>query len=417
MTGRFPVAQFDSRRKPYMASGNALVNQTARSDDSPGRRFLRHSLGQAQWRPLIDVICDRLHRNVLCSRAGDFVELLGKEPMAKYRCLHSVDTRRRWLAAGVGWPALAWMGALRAQANPPVVIGWLYANSPTGGDRLLDAFNEGMAALGWRIGTQYLLEERYADGRVERLPALAQELAAKKPAIIVALTSSSGRAAAQAAPTTPVVMANGDPLASGLVQSLARPGGMITGVSTVSGDLNQKVLELLVESMPKLRRVGFLADSTIAANSANVTDVRRAAEHFRVNAVIADLTRPDDIEPAMARLAKDKVQALVILPSAWFNSYLPKIMQLALAQRWPVVGTSAMIPRRGGGLFSFGPDRNALARRSAYYVDRILKGAKPSDLAIEQPTVFELVLNMRTAKSLGFVIPPSMMVRATEVLE
>jgi putative tryptophan/tyrosine transport system substrate-binding protein len=337
--------------------------------------------------------------------------------MTKCRCLHSVDTRRRWLAAGVGWPALAWMGALRAQANPPVVIGWLYANSPTGGDRLLDAFNEGMAALGWRIGAQYLLEERYADGRVERLPALAQELAAKKPAVIVALTSSSGRAAALAAPTTPVVMANGDPLASGLVKSLARPGGMITGVSTVSGDLNQKVLELLVEAMPKLRRVGFLGDSTIASNSASVTNVRRAAEQLRVEAVIADMARPEDIEPAMARLAKDKVQALAILPSAWFSSYMPKIMQLALAQRWPVVGTSALVPGREGGLFGFGPDRNALARRSAYYVDRILKGAKPGDLAIEQPTVFELVLNMKTAKSLGIVIPPSMLVRATKVLE
>ena len=328
-----------------------------------------------------------------------------------------MNPRRRCLVAGMGLPALAWTGALQAQAKPPVVVGWLAANSATGGDRLLDAFNEGMAALGWRIGAQYLLEERHADGHVERLPELARELAARKPAIIVALTSSSGKAAAQAAPTTPVVMANGDPLASGLVKNLARPGGMITGVSTVSGDLNQKVLELLVESMPKLRRVGFLADSTIAANSDNVTEVRQAAKHFRVEAVIADMARPEDIEPAMARLAKDKVQALVILPSAWFNSYQPKIMQLALAQGWPVVGGSATIPRRHGGLFSFGPDRYALARRSAYYVDRILKGAKPGDLAIEQPTVFELVLNMRTAKSLGFVIPPSMMVRATEVLE
>lgn len=337
--------------------------------------------------------------------------------MTKCRCLHSIDTRRRWVAAAVGWPALAWMGALRAQANPPVVIGWLSANSPNEGHRLLDAFNEGMAVLGWRIGAQYLLEERYADGRVERLPALAQELAAKKPAIIVALTSSSGRAAAQAAPTIPVVMANGDPLGSGLVNNLARPGGMITGVSTVSANLSQKLLELLLESMPKLRRVGFLADPTIASNSANVTNVRRAAEQFRVEAVIADMARPEDIEPAMARLAKDKVQALVILPSAWFNSHLPKIMQLALAQRWPVVGSSALIPRQGGGLFGFGPDRYALARRSAFYVDRILNGAKPGDLAIEQPTVFELVLNMKTAKSLGIVIPPSMLVRATEVLE
>ena len=327
-----------------------------------------------------------------------------------------MNTRRRCLAAGAVWPALAWTGALHAQANAPVVIAWLSTGSPDSDRPALNAFNEGMAALGWKIGAQYLLEERYADGRVDSLPGLAQELMAKKPAVIVAQPSSSARAVAAAARTTPIVLAAGDPLASGLVTSLARPGGMITGLSSVTSDLNWKVVELLVESLPKLKRVGFLADSTTAAHGSNVTNARRAAERFRFEAVIANTAKPEDIEPAFVQLAKAKVQALVIMPSAWFRPHYSKIMQLALAQRWPVVGNQTATPRLGG-LFSYGPDRIALFRRSAYYVDRILKGAKPGELPIEQPTTFEMVLNMKTAKTLGIAIPPSIRLRATEVIE
>ena len=326
---------------------------------------------------------------------------------------HLVETRRRWLAAGAALPVLASLGALRAQTNPPVVIGWLSANSRDGSRA---AFIEGMSALGWKLGTEYVLEERWADGHADRLPGLAQELAAKKPALVVAIPSSSARAAAAAMPATAIVLANGGPLSTSLVHSLARPGGMITGLSNVIDELTQKVVELLVESLPKLQRVGFLADPTGRNYDASVADARRAAERTRVQAVVADMARPQDIEPAIVRLAKDKVQALVMLPSAWFYSYQPKIVGLALAQRCPVVGTDPATPRLGG-LFSYGPDRNALIRRSAYYVDRILKGAKPGDLPIEQPTTFEMVLNMKTAKTLGITIPPSVRLRATEMIE
>jgi putative tryptophan/tyrosine transport system substrate-binding protein len=235
-------------------------------------------------------------------------------------------------------------------------------------------------------------------------------------AVIVAAPSPAALAAAAAALTTPIVLANGDPLTFGLVTSLARPGGMITGLSNVTADLNQKVFELLVESVPKLQRVGLWADSSSPNLGAFVTSARRAAEHFRVEAVVADVARPQDIEPAMARLVKAKVQGVVILSSTWMAIHYPNIVNLALAQRWPVVGSLSAIPRFGG-LFSYGPDRVALYRRSAYYVDRILKGAKPGDLPIEQPTVFELVINLKTAKALGITIPPSMRIRATEVIE
>ena len=328
---------------------------------------------------------------------------------------HLAETRRRWLAAGAALPALASLGALRAQAKPPVVIGFLLANSRGGAQGGL-AFREGMAALGWKEGAQYVIEARFADGRVERLPALAQELAATHPAVILASPSAAAKAAAAAAPTTPIVLLDGDPLSSGLVKSLARPEGLITGLSNVSRDLNLKVLQMLVESRPSLRRVGFLADSTVPTHAAVVAEVRRAAEQLRVEAVIVDMAQPEDIEPAFVRLAKERVQALVVLASAWFGAHQAKIVQLALVQRWPVVSNMSATSRLGG-LFSYHPNGLAMVRRSAYYVDRILKGAKPGDLPIEQPSTFELILNLKTAKLLGITIPSSMRLRATEVIE
>lgn len=326
-----------------------------------------------------------------------------------------MNLRRDWLAAGAAWSALGWTGALRAQANAPVVIGFLLPGN-VGEGRAARSLNEGMSALGWKPGTQYVLEERYAQEQVDRLPALAQEIATQKPAVIVAFNSVAARAANAAAPMTPIVLALGDPLSTGLVTNLARPGGMITGLSNVSSELNVKLVELLVEAMPRLERVGFLADATSTRHAAVVNSARRAAEQFRLQAVIAELARPKDIAPAMARLAENKVQALVLLASVWVGEHHPKIIASALAQRWPVVGIGSRAPKLGG-LFSYGPDQAALIRRAATYVDRILKGAKPGDLPIEQPTAFELVLNLKTAKALGITIPPSMRLRATEVIE
>jgi putative tryptophan/tyrosine transport system substrate-binding protein len=333
------------------------------------------------------------------------------------KCLDPVGTRRRWLATAFAWPALAWLGAARAQAKAPVIIGWLDTSSPDVASGALSRFHEAMAALGWKLGEHYVLEPRHADARMERLPALAQELAARKPAVIVAQPSAAVRAAAAAAPTTAIVRASGDSALTGLVHSLARPGGMVTGVSTVSDDLHAKVIELLVEAMPKLRRVGFLADPTSGGRDANVRVARRAAERFGFEAVIVDMAGPQDISPAMAKLAKAKVQALVIMPSSWFQAHAATIFESAVAQRWAVVGTGGLALPKAGGLLSLGSDRRALMRRTAYYVDRILKGAKPGDLPIEQPTTFELVVNLKTAKALGITVPQSVLVRATEVIE
>ena len=326
-----------------------------------------------------------------------------------------MNTRRKWMAAGLGLPALAWVDAARAQASPPLVIGWLIPFQD-GDGQAARAFRESMATLGWKEGAQYVVESRSAQGQLDRLPALAQEIAASKPAVIVVITSTAARAAMAAALTTPIVMAIGDPLSSGLVSNLARPGGRVTGLSNVSADLNLKCIELLLESVPKLKRVGFLVESTSPSHAAAVNRLRSATEQLRVEAVFAFVARPQDVEPAFERLVKDKAQALVLLAPVWLGQFHPQIIRLALAQRWPVVGTPSYIARQGG-LFIYGPNSMALIRRSATYVDRILKGAKPGDLPIEQPTTFELVLNLKTAKQLGITFPQTVLARATELIE
>ena len=270
--------------------------------------------------------------------------------MSNSVCSQSFATRRRWLAAGAAVPALAWAGALRAQAKPPVLIGWLSMQSREQERAGLAAFNEGMAALGWKLGSQYVIEERHAEGHADRLPALAQELAAKKPAVIVAMSSESVRVAARVSPTTPIVRARGDSALTGLVGSLARPGGMVTGLSSVSDESSLKATELLLEAMPKLQRVGFVADPTSGGRYENVRNARRAAERLRFEAVIADMARAEDIEPAFVRLEKARVQALVILPFTSLGAHQSKIVERALAgggarclgapagrpaQRWP----------------------------------------------------------------------------------
>jgi putative ABC transport system substrate-binding protein len=332
----------------------------------------------------------------------------------KYLCVSAA--RRRLLVAGAALPALAWTCTARAQTKPPVVIGWLNLGAREPNSYMSNGFREGMAALGWTVGVHYVLEERWGEGRRERMQAYAQELAAKKPAVIVAHPGSSARMAAKAAPATPIVHLGSDALAIGLVKSLARPGGMITGLTNVNAELSAKLIELLVESVPKLRRIGFFADAAGPSYGTYVNVVHHAAKRYRFEASIADVMKPEDIEPAAARLARDKVQALVLFPTTLLAGERQKIATLALARRWPLVSSSPAFPY-AGALFSYGPDYAETYRRAAYFVDRILKGAKPGDLPIEQPTKYEMVLNLKTAKALGITIPQSILVRANKVIE
>ena len=279
------------------------------------------------------------------------------------------------------------------------------------------AFKEGLAALGWKEGANFLLEERWAEGQRERLQPLAEELAAKNPAIIVAGFLPATAAVAKAAPKIPIVQADGgDPVATGLVTSFSRPGGMITGVTNVVTQLSEKYLELLIDIVPKLRRVGFLFDTTAFGHAIYVENARRSAAQRSIDARLAEVARPEEIEPALLRLAKEGAQALIVMPGAMMGAERRRIVKYALDQRWP---TTAFIRAfaEEGALLSFSADRTALCRRAASYVDRILKGARPGDLPIEQPTKFELFVNMKTAKALGITMPQSILVRADQVIE
>ncbi len=329
-----------------------------------------------------------------------------------------LKTRRDFLIAAAAWPALAWTEAVFGQSKkPPVVIGWLHQMSREEGGRWLAAFKEGLAALGWKEGSQVVIEERWADDRIDRLQPLAEELAARKPSVIVAVPMRSAPVAAKAAPRIPVVMVTGgDPVAAGVVASLARPGGTITGVTGIQVDVTEKYLELLLAAVPKLKRVGFLTDPR-NPNRAKVMDaVRRSAAQHSVDARFAEATSPEEIERAILRLTKEGAQALVVTASATFITERRRIVRLALAQRWPLVAGRLEFTEEGG-LLSYGADRTALFRRAAYYVDRILKGAKPGDLPIEQPMKFELVLNMKTAKALKLEISRELELRIDRVIE
>jgi len=303
-----------------------------------------------------------------------------------------------------------------AQSKPPILIGWLHSGSREVNGRLFAAFKEGLAALGWKEGSQIVIEERWADGRSDRLPALAGELAAKGPVVIVAGPVHVATAVATAAPKTPIVLLGGDPVPTGLVASLARPGGMVTGVANLMTDISEKHLELLLAAAPKLRRIGFLSDTTAANHALFMANARRSVAQHSVEARYAEVVRPEEIEPALSRLAKEGAQALVVMPGQAGATGRRRIVKFALAQRWPVIGFTQEWAEEGT-LLSYGTDQSANFRRAAYYVDRILKGAKPGDLPIEQPTKVDLVVNLKTAKALGLTIPPSVLGRADRVIQ
>ncbi|MBI4205382.1 MAG: ABC transporter substrate-binding protein [Betaproteobacteria bacterium] len=322
------------------------------------------------------------------------------------------------MIAAATWPLGGWLAEAHAQSKQkPVVIGWLHTGTREAGANSFAAFKKGLAALGLKEGSNIVIEARWADGHFERLPVLAGELAAKKPAVLVATSAAVAIRMAEAAPNIPIVQASGaNPVQTRLAKSLARPGGMVTGITNLSTELSEKLVEMLVAVAPKVRRVGFLLDGNSRNPSVWLEPARRSAAQYAVEAHFAQPATAEDIEPAVSALAKQGVQALISIPSPFLGSQRTLIIKYAQAQQLPVVG-SARVWAEHGALLSYGADTSANFRRAAYYVDRILKGTKPGDLPIEQPTKFELVINMKTAKALGIAIPQAMILRATAVIE
>jgi putative ABC transport system substrate-binding protein len=316
----------------------------------------------------------------------------------------------------MAWPCLVSAGTLLAQSKEPVRIGWLAWGASSEGTRQRDLFKQELAAMGWRAGSQVVFEERFADGRADRLPGLATELAAKKLSLIVATPVPPAQAAVKAAPKTPILVIGGDPVAAGLAASHARPGGMVTGLTNLSTEISEKYLELLLAAAPKLRRIGFLLNSSSGGFSQHKENARRSAEQYAVEARFVESARAEDVGAALASLETDGVQGIVVMSSAGaIEAERRRILEFALARRWPSIGGTSWAD--AGALLSYSADFSALFRRAAHLADRILKGTKPSDLPIERPTNFELVLNMKTAKALGLAVPQELGVRVNRVIQ
>jgi putative ABC transport system substrate-binding protein len=292
-----------------------------------------------------------------------------------------------------------------------------YLSYASAGSAAHVAFRQGLHELGYVEGRNIAFEDRFADGRADRLPALAAELVRLKMDVIAAAGTQAVQAAKDATKTIPIVMiSGGDAVRSGFVVSLARPGGNITGVVLLSSDLMAKRLDLLKQLVPAVSRFAILWDPTLGSNTERFTDLQGTAHSLNVRLQFVEARQPSDYDGAFAAMVKARAGAVVIQGSAIFLRDARQIVDLAAKHRLP----AAYISRENaiaGGLMAYGPNLSELARLAAVYVDKILKGAKPAELPVQQPTKFELLLNLKTAKALGLSIPPALRMRADELID
>jgi putative ABC transport system substrate-binding protein len=295
-------------------------------------------------------------------------------------------------------------------------IGYLTAASPSAMATWTQAFQQGLRDLGYVEGRNIIIEWRSADGKAARLPGLAAELVRLTVDVIVTGGSTSTGAAKEATGTIPIVMGmDTDPVGSGFVASLARPGGNITGLSTLSPEISGKQLELLKETVPKLSRVAVFGISTRAGNAQSLKETELAAGAFGVQVQYLDILGPKDIETAFRGATKGRTDAVLLLASPVLHSHRTQVANLAAQNRLPAIYPWVEFVEEGG-LMSYGVSFTDLYRRAAMYVDKILKGVKPAELPIEQPTKFDLVINLKTAQQIGIVIPPNVLARADRVI-
>jgi putative ABC transport system substrate-binding protein len=313
--------------------------------------------------------------------------------------------------------ALALPFAAEAQTPGPVPhVGYLDFGSPASGAVNLDAFRQGLRDLGWVEGRNIVLEVRFADGKPARLPELAAELVGLHVDLIFASSAPAALAAKHATSTIPIVIGFvADPVGSGVVASLAHPGGNITGWTHLGFELRGKYLELLKEAIPSATRMGALLNPANPVHVASVKVLEGAAQALGVQLTVVEAQDVNGIEAAFSTLAQQRAEALAVPPDGFFLAEAARIVSLAARNRLPTLwGVKA--PVKAGGLMAYGVNFPSMYRRGAYFVDKILKGARPADLPVEQPTKFELVINLRTAKALGVTIPQSMLLRADEVI-
>jgi putative ABC transport system substrate-binding protein len=325
-----------------------------------------------------------------------------------------VDRREFLVAAGL----LAAPRAARGQPTSEIRrVGYLTSGSATA-PRSPEAFRQGLRELGWIEGQNIVIEWRFGEGSHDRLAALAVELVRLKVDVIVAGPTPPAVAAKNATGTIPIVMANtADPLELGLVTSLARPGGNVTGLAfSVGLEIFGKGLELLRETVPRMRRVAVLWNPANPAQASAMTHVKTAAQSLGLQLQLLPARGPDEFDGAFAAMTKERAEGLLVVAESLFVVHRARLADLAVRTRLPTMhGLRENV--EAGGLMSYGPNAVASWRRAAVFVDRILKGAKPADLPVEQPTKFELIINLKTAKALGLTIPPAVLARADEVIQ
>ena len=299
------------------------------------------------------------------------------------------------------------------QAEKVYRIGYL-----TAGGGVNEAFRQAVRQLGYMEGQNVVIESRSAEGKLERLPDLATELARLNVDVIVTITTPAAQAAKAATATIPIVMAgSSEPAELGLIASLARPGGNVTGVTNNPGSgFMGKWLQLLKEAAPKTSRVAHIHDRSIPADARGFTDGQTAARALGLTVQSVDVRGPNDFDQAFAMMTREHADALIVVPNTVNGNHTKLIVDFAAKYRLPsMFGESG--PVRAGGLISYSVNWDDLRRRAAIYVDKILKGAKPADLPVEQPTKLELLVNLKTAKALGLTIPQSILIRADEAIQ
>jgi putative tryptophan/tyrosine transport system substrate-binding protein len=329
---------------------------------------------------------------------------------------------RRKLLVTLGAGALSFAvlpGSFGQQQGKVWRVGFLAMRSPTASNPVdaYGAFLQGMRQLGYVEGKNLIIEWRLAEGQVERLPTLAAELVQLKVDVIVAAGVQPTSAAQKATTTIPIVMANSiDPVGSGFVASLVRPGGNITGLSNLIGDLSPKHFEMLRSMVPKLSRVAILVNPTNSGHATILKTVQTAAQKSSVKILSVQARNPQEIETAFSTMTQDNAEAVIVANDLFFNQQRRQVAELAQKNRLPSVAAVRGYVE-AGGLMSYGPSFVENYRRAATYVDKIFKGAKPGDLPVEQPTKFEMFINRKTAKALGFTIPQSLLISADKIIE
>ncbi|HEY6198652.1 MAG TPA: ABC transporter substrate-binding protein [Candidatus Binatia bacterium] len=324
---------------------------------------------------------------------------------------------RKWAGLFAIVLALTMCGAvaMAQQAKKIPRIGFLAQTPPT--EPQIEALSQGLRELGYVEGKNILIEYRHTEGKPDRLPGLAAELVRLKVDVIVVSGALATSAAQKTTREIPIVMAiAGDPVASGHVASLGRPGGNITGLTNLAPELGGKRLELLKEVVPGLSRVAIISDPTNPIFARQVSEVESSAQALKLQLHMLEVREPGDFDGAFAAAKKAQAGAVATLASAFLGAYRQKLVNLAEKSRLPTMYHNSGFVEVGG-FMSYGVNNVDLYRRAATYVDKILKGAKPAEIPIEQPTKFELVINLKAAKQIGVTVPPNMLARADKVIK